>query len=970
VSRLEPEGAFFLMNDLDPGGGVDPTDPPYNTWGAFNSWYWTTWAIANPGNGVYDWTPGSNDYIETYLAGAEAFGKKVALSIMLMTTAGSDYTPSWLYTLMGDDEGPALGWPILPGPTGYFPMWLNGSLWNQYWLQFIAALGAKWDGDPRIHSIWICTGISGEAIFDSLGTDTKNPTLNLTMPTIAAFDAAFQTTPIFFLGGTQDRRDNAAYCASRGVHFKQNVLGADLINHTYNPPTGGVERGTAEISYYMTTGWVIDANHPTEYNAPRGMWVGYEHGDIESNPEDMYAALLTGLAHGMRLFDTDYIAAPGSELMQQIADIDTDATLGDFWTWAVAFMNHPQDQTAMWVGRDTEYTVLTNYEKGWIGPWMRKPSTTGSTVSVNATGYAKSSATYTGAPAAIKGTQYDDAGIGYCADANLTITASGFGADGDYNVTVIYSETGVGAGWQSTVVPVTVVDGAFGPENLVTGPCYVHLIVVEPDTLEEPNVAPNAPLSPMVEVDGTPMTNPGNVDSLTPDFSWTFSDDNTGDTQYAYQIIVGESAGEVGGGTGTWWDTGQVVAADHEDITYDFDAGASYALEWETTYYWAVRTWDDAGAVGPYCAVQTFTTREGAPPVTEVAPEARSPKCEGFTNPTEVNDLTPDLSWTFYDVNGDSQSRYRILAATSADKLYIGQADLWDTQQVYSAAGSVVWGGLPLAYDQTVYWRLRVWDDSALELPSEWTVAQQFTTYDTVDPVIPPDEGGLPIREHFRIGYARTLEWLGPTLYPSGIRATTPADPTAEGVALILSLSREEDCEDLVTRVYPQTSDGVTLLYTTRLEPPEYTISAAGQYVQSKRGEEAYGLIESWKKFDDVRMQQSDSLLVHHEYAANTLVDRSVEYLRQRSQVNTYYRLSVICNTRIRPGETIRVVYRDYTADGCYVSIDEDLYIVGVTTRVDAKGLLTYDLEVSTIDKARETEAQVLARAVKSTSYL
>jgi hypothetical protein len=86
--------------------------------------------------------------------------------------------------------------------------------------------------------------------------------------------------------------------------------------------------------------------------------------------------------------------------------------------------------------------------------------------------------------------------------------------------------------------------------------------------------------------------------------------------------------------------------------------------------------------------------------------------------------------------------------------------------------------------------------------------------------------------------------------------------------------------------------------------------------------------------------------------------------------VNTDYRLSVICNTRIRPGETIRVVYRDYTADGCYVSIDEDLYIVGVTTRVDAKGLLTYDLEVSTIDKARETEAQVLARAVKSTSYL
>jgi len=107
------------------------------------------------------------------------------------------------------------------------------------------------------------------------------------------------------------------------------------------------------------------------------------------------------------------------------------------------------------------------------------------------------------------------------------------------------------------------------------------------------NDPPNAPLNPQCEG----QTNPTGVTDDTPEFSWTFDDPDSGDTQGAYQILVTDTLGS------NVWDSGKVSSASSSGISY---AGAP--LTWGATYTWTVRTWDQDDAGGPYCGDQTFGT--------------------------------------------------------------------------------------------------------------------------------------------------------------------------------------------------------------------------------------------------------------------------------------------------------------------------------------------------------------------------
>jgi len=111
-----------------------------------------------------------------------------------------------------------------------------------------------------------------------------------------------------------------------------------------------------------------------------------------------------------------------------------------------------------------------------------------------------------------------------------------------------------------------------------------------------PNNPPNTPTSPQCEGE----TNPTGVTDLTPEFSWTFSDPDDGDTQGAYQIIVGASEGG-----SDMWDSSKIDSSSSTDIPY-----AGSALAWGATYLWKVKTWDSHDAESSYCAEQTFTMAE------------------------------------------------------------------------------------------------------------------------------------------------------------------------------------------------------------------------------------------------------------------------------------------------------------------------------------------------------------------------
>lgn len=87
-------------------------------------------------------------------------------------------------------------------------------------------------------------------------------------------------------------------------------------------------------------------------------------------------------------------------------------------------------------------------------------------------------------------------------------------------------------------------------------------------------------------------------------------------------------------------------------------------------------------------------------------------RCEYLNNPLGLDTTKPRLSWELTSgKRGDLQAAYQVLAATSAEKLTEGAADLWNSGRVESRqTNQVVYGGKPLHSGQRCYWTVRVWD--------------------------------------------------------------------------------------------------------------------------------------------------------------------------------------------------------------------------------------------------------------------
>jgi alpha-L-rhamnosidase len=101
-------------------------------------------------------------------------------------------------------------------------------------------------------------------------------------------------------------------------------------------------------------------------------------------------------------------------------------------------------------------------------------------------------------------------------------------------------------------------------------------------------------------------------------------------------------------------------------------------------------------------------------------------KVNHLTGPLGVDDAKPRLSWRIEGGEaGLSQSAYRILVASSDDKLEPGMADLWDSGRVNSDLTNAAYSGKALPASAWVHWKTRTWSgDSA----SEWSEPQRFLT--------------------------------------------------------------------------------------------------------------------------------------------------------------------------------------------------------------------------------------------------
>lgn len=101
-------------------------------------------------------------------------------------------------------------------------------------------------------------------------------------------------------------------------------------------------------------------------------------------------------------------------------------------------------------------------------------------------------------------------------------------------------------------------------------------------------------------------------------------------------------------------------------------------------------------------------------------------RCEYQRDPVAVDTAAPRLSWVLKsDTRGERQTAYRILVASSADRLRHDEGDLWDSGKVASSEqNQIAYAGRPLAANAEYFWKVQVWDKdgraSPWSAPARW----------------------------------------------------------------------------------------------------------------------------------------------------------------------------------------------------------------------------------------------------------
>ncbi|MDX9973889.1 MAG: alpha-L-rhamnosidase N-terminal domain-containing protein, partial [FCB group bacterium] len=103
-------------------------------------------------------------------------------------------------------------------------------------------------------------------------------------------------------------------------------------------------------------------------------------------------------------------------------------------------------------------------------------------------------------------------------------------------------------------------------------------------------------------------------------------------------------------------------------------------------------------------------------------------RCEYLVNPLGVDTAQPRLSWKFESTQrGQMQTGYRVIVASSREKLDADQGDLWDSGKIDSDQSiHVAYAGAALGSFAQCWWKAQAWDKdgnaSAWSEPATWTM--------------------------------------------------------------------------------------------------------------------------------------------------------------------------------------------------------------------------------------------------------
>jgi hypothetical protein len=214
-------------------------------------------------------------------------------------------------------------------------------------------------------------------------------------------------------------------------------------------------------------------------------------------------------------------------------------------------------------------------------------------------------------------------------------------------------------------------------------------------------------------------------------------------------------------------------------------------------------------------------------------------------------------------------------------------------------------------------------------------------------------------------GGTMEIQWLT-SFASSGITISGSAEVDATH-ARMSDLTPSRDLTEYVSRVYPR-CDSAELALTTRSSTGAYVLSKVDGYIRNATAETTYGRRDRAVKFD-ITQQQNDSYVEHPALAANALFDLALQWLMQHDQVADFYDVSAFgFYNLLRPGQTIDVETTQVVDEDTVISISETLNVISVDMELDDGGLLAASLEVTTIERAALTDAQVIAQAISNQS--
>lgn len=144
--------------------------------------------------------------------------------------------------------------------------------------------------------------------------------------------------------------------------------------------------------------------------------------------------------------------------------------------------------------------------------------------------------------------------------------------------------------------------------------------------------------------------------------------------------------------------------------------------------------------------------------------------CEYRVEPACIDAVPPRLSWILTDTcRGACQTAYRVLVASSEEKLKADEGDLWDSGQVVSdETVGIAYAGRRLSSRQSCWWKVRVWGRDGVESgwspSSRWAMGlldrsdwqAKWVSPSPVEPVTAPHFGYRSLKA----GSGETVKWV------------------------------------------------------------------------------------------------------------------------------------------------------------------------------------------------------------------